>query len=74
MNAVLPPAAAGACMERYAWALENGVGRLHQLRRGHALEQEQMDAYIDSSSECSGITMRTLTRWCCSTGRATVSP
>ena len=49
MNAVLPPAAAGACMERYAWALENGVGRLQlNYAVGMRWSQEQMDAYIDS--------------------------
>ena len=51
-------------MERYAWALENGVGRLRlQLRRGHALEPEQMDAYVGSLLRVLRHHQRTLTRW-----------
>ena len=49
MNAVLPPAAADACMERYQWALETGVRRLQlNYAVGMRWSQEQMDAYIGS--------------------------
>ena len=52
MNAVLPPAAAGACMERYQWALANGVGRLQlNYAVGMRWSQHQMDAYIGSLLE-----------------------
>jgi len=49
MNAVLPPAAAGACMERYEWARAQGVGRLQlNYAVGMRWSQHQMDAYIGS--------------------------
>jgi len=47
MNAVLPPAAAGACMERYEWALEQGVPRLQlNYAVGMRWSQTQMDDYV----------------------------
>jgi len=52
MNAVLPPAAAGACMERYQWALAQGVGRLQlNYAVGMRWSQHQMDAYISGLIE-----------------------
>jgi len=52
MNAVLPPAAAGACMERYEWARSQGVGRLQlNYAVGMRWSQHQMDAYIASLLE-----------------------
>ncbi len=52
MNAVLPPAAAGACMDRYEWAREQGVGRLQlNYAVGMRWSQHQMDAYISGLLE-----------------------
>lgn len=52
MNAVLPPAAAGACMERYIWACEQGVSRLQlNYAVGMRWSEHQMDAYIASLLE-----------------------
>jgi sulfatase maturation enzyme AslB (radical SAM superfamily) len=52
MNAVLPPAAAGACMDRYTWARDQGVKRLQlNYAVGMRWSQHQMDAYITSLIE-----------------------
>ena len=47
MNVVLPPAAAGACMERYRWARSMGIQRLQlNYAVGMRWTQEAMDAYV----------------------------
>ena len=47
MNVVLPPAAAGACMERYLWVRAAGVERLQiNYAVGMRWTQEAMDRYV----------------------------